>query len=465
MQLKKSGPLLAAAVVTFLSVGCQTYERKPLDLAEHSDAWHARSPVSQPVLEFASQLDEQSDRPTTFDPSDGISIAEGEVIALVFNADLRLARARAEVAAATADNAGLWEDPVFQIDVLRITESVANPWIVSPGLALTIPLSGRLEAEKDRADAAVQAELYRVAEAEWNVRLQLRRTWARWSALQLRIDETRALLDGLDSLVASTSRLAEAGELVRTEAALFAIERLQQRTKLRRFEGEATEVELGLRMQLGLAPEAPVTFVAALHVDDLLVNASADVAVTNLTLARLRAEYEVAEQSLRRAILKQYPDLTIGPAYESDEGQSRVGFLGAIPIPILNANRQEIAETTAARALARAEIETMYERTIGALAAVRVRAQSLADQRTAIEMDVIPLVDAQLKDARQLLQLGEGGALVLLESLTRAQDTKLELIDLRLRQVVTASEFDMLVGPKLPTTIDRSSADDGEVNP
>ena len=83
------------------------------------------------------------------------TIGEGETVALVFNPDLRVARLRVGVAEATAEYAGLWDDPELSIDVLNITSSVPNPWVLGSALAFTIPVSGRLRVEKARADAAM----------------------------------------------------------------------------------------------------------------------------------------------------------------------------------------------------------------------------------------------------------------------------------------------------------------------
>ncbi len=447
MRLTTIRTLTALAVAGLWLAGCQSYERDPLNLDEHRQAWLDRSPASEQVLEFARRLDQQETPTDSFDPTDGVTVREGEVIALVFNPDLRMARARAQVAAATAENAGLWEDPVFQIDLLHITESVSNPWVITPGLALTIPLSGRLDAEKDRAGAALRSELYRIAEAEWELRMELRRKWALWSANRMRLRETEALHERLQTVVASTERLAEAGELLRTEAALFAIEQAQQRTEMSRLHGEIAEGEQRIRLLLGLSPAAPIELVATLTTGAQASDAADDPSARNPKLARLGEEYEVAEQTLRREILKQYPDLTIGPQYESDQGQSRIGFLGAIPLPILNANRQGIAEAEAERAVARAAYETEYERIVGALAVAQARLNALGKQREEIEQIVIPLVDRQLADTRQLLQLGEGAALVLLESLTRAHETKLQLVDLRVSEALAMADIAQLTGP------------------
>jgi outer membrane protein TolC len=427
-------PRVAGFVVaaTIASVGgCRAYEAAPLDLPAHSDAWRARAPSDEPVRQFAERLAQaDGESPIEFDPSDGLSLSEAELVALVYNPDLRLSRLRAGVAAATAEHAGLWDDPEFAIDVLRITESVSNPWVITPGLAITIPISGRLEAEKSRADAAMRAELFRIVEDEWRVCRDLAVAWSEWSAARLRLDEQQRLINSIGSMVSTADRLAGVGEIPRTEATLFAIERAQREYQKRRLTGEVDEAEQRVRAILGLSPAAPLAFIPTLDLAREFggIESPGD----HPALVRLREEYEVAEQTLRREIRKQYPDLTIGPLYESDEGQSKIGFLGAIPMPILNANRQGIAEAEALRQVARAAFETEYERLMGAIAAANARARALRDERAHIVDEIVPLIDQQLVDARRLLELGEGGSLVLLESIVRAHETKMHLIDVRL---------------------------------
>jgi len=473
------GGLAGAAM--FVVAGCQTYEPKPLDFETHRQAWLERSPASEDVRVFAERLREHAAKPAQFDPSDGLTLAEAEIVALVFNPDLRQARARAKVAAVTAAHAGLWEDPVFEIDVLRITESVSDPWVITPGLALTIPLSGRVDVEHQRADAAWRTERVRIAEREWALRRDVRKAWASWSAARLRLEQTRQLIEDLQPLVKSTRKLAEVGELLRTESALFAIERAQRRNTLHRLRSDVDEREQELRGLLGLAPDAPLELIPSLPrpllkiknsgtaVSAVRLSCTGETPVPpfleiapgdsgdqdavdalekhNLTLARLRQAYQVAEHALHREVRKQYPDFTIGPLYESDEGQSRIGFLGAIPLPILNANQQGIAEARAERSAARAAFEAQYERLMNNVAVVESQLDSLRTQHKEINEVLIPMVDRQVDDARQLLEIGEGGVLVLLESLIRAQEIKMQLIDLRMHTSHAEAELTHLLGP------------------
>ncbi|MEQ8770474.1 MAG: TolC family protein [Phycisphaerales bacterium] len=466
----RSWPALSCAVFGMGAVitGCTTYEPRPLDPARHRADWHNRSAGDESVLLFADRLAERAANPApAFDPDDGLTLPEGELVAMVFHPDLRLARLRAGVASASAEHAGRWDDPEFSIDVLRITEGVANPWIVTPGLAITIPISGRLGVERDRADAALRAEIERVAEQEWAVRHELRLAWLGWSAASLRLEEHERLLKSISDLSNSTALLAEAGELLRTEAALFAIERSQRGYELHRLRGAVAEAEQRVRAVLGLSPGAPIELVPSLDVHGYADDGGpSEAAAGNQTLARLRTEYEVAEQTLRREIRKQYPDLTIGPLYESDEGQSRVGLFGAIPVPVLNANKRGIAEAEAEREFARAACETEYERVVGRIAGARARARALLAEREHLVAELVPLVDHQLADARRLLELGEGGGLVLLESMVRAHETKMHLIDVRLDEARVRAELAFLSGPQIghedPEVSELSDSDSGD---
>ncbi len=429
--------------------GCQSYEPRPLEPAAHQAMWHARTLMDRTLQEFVDRLGPSDGAEVVrFNPKDGLTLQEGELVALAWNPALRIARLRAVKTETMAEHAGLLPDPEFSLSLLRITGSASNPWIVSPGLTFSIPLSGRVQAEQGRADAAHRAEEGRVLESEWLVLSQLRHSWAVWSASTHRAEETTLLLELMEALVRTTSRQADAGELNRTEASLFVVERAKLSNQLRSMRIKIAFQEQQLRAQLGIPPEAHVELVSSLQAGDPVGDGALSLILTrNPTLARMREEYEVAEASLKREICKQYPDLQIGPAYESDEGQSRIGFLGAIPVPIFNANRKEIAKARVNRELARVMFETEYEQIAGRLAAASARQKGLAEQRRDITDVLVPLLDRQLGDAERLMKLGEGTTLVLLESLKIAHEVKLDLIATRLEETIVRTEIDFLIGP------------------
>src|SRR5690606_28946947 len=135
---------LSCAAALVVLAGCQSYDPVPLDVPGHRAAMLARLDALEPVAEFAARLAERAgEAPARFNVADGLTVAEGEVLALFYNPDLRLARLKAGVALATAENAGLWEDPEFGFDGAEIL-SPEGPFEYGLMLSLTIPISGRL---------------------------------------------------------------------------------------------------------------------------------------------------------------------------------------------------------------------------------------------------------------------------------------------------------------------------------
>ncbi|MGE3108882.1 MAG: TolC family protein [Phycisphaerales bacterium] len=452
LDRRRARRVMCVVMMLGIPPGCQTYSPRPLNPASLRAEFLARSASSEAVAQFAQRLRATKQSPPTFDPTDGLSVEEGEVVAMLYNADLRRARARAGVTAASAAYAGLWEDPVLGTDLVRILESTAHPWKVFANIGLTIPLSGRLEKEKRRAGAEHDAELRRVFQAEWETRVAVRREWAQWTAAVRQRDVIRELIAQLDGVVSIVERIEHAGELARIEASLFRIERSQRSVQLTRADERVAEVELRLRRLIGLAPSADVAFVPApLGASDVPDDASADEAAQarNPRLALARALYEVAERRLELEIRKQYPDLHIGPGYGREGGSDQIMLGLSVPVPMLSANRQGIATAGAERESAEIEYAAAAESIAADLSAAWVRLHAARARRRIIEDSLNPLVEQQYTDARRIADLGEVNTLLLLETLTRQQDAKLDLISAGLDVELAAIEIAGLVGPEM----------------
>jgi cobalt-zinc-cadmium efflux system outer membrane protein len=450
-RLRLAGISLIGLIVLF-SGGCQSYERRPLDMTGHHAAFLARTPESPEVQTFAASLSARPTNTAEFDPANGISCTEAEVIALVFNGDLRLARLRAGVTRATAENAGLWEDPTISVDLTRIIESTPEPWKAFTSVGFTIPISGRLEIEKQRAGVEHAVELARVAQLEWSVRMSVRREWSEWSALDTQLTVTRDFLTRVDQILAVVDKIEQAGEMARTESRLFRIEKAMKASELAVLESRVRESDLRLRQLMGMAPDAPLRFhaigIGPERDRDTSYPVTSELERRNPAMLVAATEYEAAERALELEVRKQYPDLHIGPGYGSEDGldQVLVGF--SAPIPILNANRQGIAEARARRDVAQAEAETTLEQTISASRAAEVRLAAAMQRRRTLETEIVPLVDAQYSDARQVATLGEVNTLVLLESLTRQQEAKAGLVEAARDEAIAAVDLDELLGPE-----------------
>jgi outer membrane protein TolC len=445
--------LLTAAQPAWLA-GCQSYKREGLDLAAHSSAFHARAVDAPEVLAFAASLTPAERSPgAALDPTDGVSSFEAEIVALVFNAELRLARLRANVVRATAENSGLWDDPTLGVDVVRIIQSTPEPWKLFATVGLTLPISGRLEIEKQKAGLDHAAELARVAQSEWNTRLAVRRAWTEWSALRAHAATTAEFLARIDQVLAVVERLEAAEEMARTEARLFRIERATRRSDLELLEARTEESALRLLQLMGLSPDAAIRLEAA-GVGPAGREPGWEASVTRERIERgnpavlvVTIEHEAAEKALELEVRRQYPDLQIGPGYGREDGQDQALLGLSLPVPVLNGNRRGIAEARARRELARATAETTLEQLLSAHRAAQLRLRAAMRQRASLETELVPLVDAQYADARHAAQLGEVNVLLLLETMTRQQEMKARLIAARREEALAEIELEALVGP------------------
>lgn len=446
MSIKSVACLPLAAV---LLAGCQQYQPMPLDLAGHDAMLAARDPAAGEVVAYAQRLESLGRHPDVkYDPSDGLSLPEAEVVALFFNPTLRQARLQARVPAVGAKEAGRWEDPELSVDGARILSSVDKPWVLGGLLNFTLPISGRLGAARRQALAEADAATLRAYLQERQVLADLRSRWLEWSAIQQRGELTGAYLRDLDDIVQRAEKLRQAGEIDQLDARLFRIERSTRQGELRVLELQQREAALAIKSVMGLAPAADVRLLPTLSPlrDAVPGTQPAQAALDAHPRIRLaRAEYAVAERTLEAEIRKQRPDLTVGAGPGTEEGDSRALFGLGLPLPILNANRRAIAEARASREVARAAAEATYEELVGELSRARISYEAARVRIEFLRNELVPLVDEQLNDARRLARLGEFQALISLEAYTKAFETKLEVLDATLKSAQVANQLHTLL--------------------
>lgn len=485
-----------APAALMLLVGCATFERRPLELDQYASVWPERDIDVESVKAFAQTLATNEDSTPSYDPSDGLSLAEAEAVALVFNPQLRLARAQAEVPLASAREAGWWPDPEFEAEVMRFAnrgsqsrfkfngpafdgvntgliganglstdgleitrpgyrrvegDFIEDPWIVGASLSITIPISGRLAVEQDWAWAEYRASWRRILISEWELLIKLRAAWLTWSTTHEQIAVVTDYIEQLTAVASIAERLATAGELKPTDARLLAIELQRQRTTLQALQSEQEQQRLELFALLGVAPEAPVQLLPAVFLPRIDTPESArrdQLLARDPRILAVRAAYEAAEQRLRLEVRKQYPDLNVGPSYSFEEGFSRLGFGFGFPLPLWNHNRQAVAEAAAEREAAGIQAQTQVEQVFSELARGEARLRFAAERRQMLLGDVAPLVDRQVADTRKLLDLGEVDVLVLRDALGSAVDTKLEVLTATLAEAQAANVLQQMLAPR-----------------
>lgn len=441
------------ALAALCASGCATYRERPVDLAEVDAAWRARHQHGETVATFARTLEDHGAVvPARIALDDGVDLAEAEMLVLLWNPVLRTARAQAGISGAEAEYAGRLDAPEIGIDALHALESMANPWKLAGSLSLTLPLSGRLGLEREHAHRIAQAERVALMTQEWSTLAVLRDAWIAWSAVSVERLQAVAFADDVARLDATAERLRAAGELSVVAARAIRITSLHAALQAQELTGEAERQRLGLLAMMGLAPTAPLALHPALRLTDDLMQRLGDHQLDDDPRLRAAlAAHQVAEAKLRLEVRRQYPDLRLGLGYEDDRGDRSLGPVVGFTLPLWNTNAGTIAAAEAGREATSAEVEAAYTAALHDRAQARVVIDDRRARLAAMERSLVPLIDAQLRDAQRLADLGELDVALLLEVLDSAWTTRRDLVRLRADLAVAHNRLVALALPRWMT--------------
>jgi outer membrane protein TolC len=456
MHQKTRAAIVAGILIPIFS-GCQTIAPEPLHLSDIK-IHLADTPLDvQPIREFAKSLTtKDGNQEFVYDPTDGITLREAQAIALWYNPEVRAARSGILYAEALTNESGKWTDPVFSPKIgtkeVDTDSGTKHRWIIGGNLNITIPVSGRLGAERRLRGAQQNVAELQAQEAEWNTSADLQKTWMHWSASM----ETLKLLDehiaSLDELVVTTEALAKAGELSAINVRFLRVEHLQ-RVAERAFAYHETSVARAQVLAvMGLVADAPVdllhTMNAALPANNE-ENGPITVAESHPSLTTLRALYEESEKTLQVELRKQYPDIILSPAFEDEENESSLVFGFGLPLPAWNRNKQGITAAVSARKRAKAEVEHSYQHLMIVLAQDISRRSGAKAQRQQLVNDVSPLLDQQLVETRNLLSVGELDVLLLHNVLKQTLEIKQSILESSLKEQLARIDIAAATKPEL----------------
>lgn len=451
--------LLAVCLVL---VGCRTRQgHVPVSIDPDRKAWAARTPGDESVSEYAASLDRLNpNQRVPFEVADGVTLTEAEAVALMFNGDLRRARLEARVPLMGARHAGLPEDPRLEFDLLRVLESVSNPWVAISGLKFTVPLSNRLADERLTAFAVADAAWRAALVSEWELVTRLRDAWTVWSAAGQRVELLEEYLDSVEQVLKIARTQRDAEEIDVTQARVLELEKVSRAGDLVAARMRLMQLELDLKALMGLTPDAEVVLVPsfpevpACEGEELGEQALVD---GNLELALAQAKFLAADRAMRLEASRAFPDLEIGALFESEEGVERLGAGVGVPLPLWNKNRRAIAEACAMRRAARAAYQARYQELVSRLARTRADCRATKRHGAWLRENVAPMADLQLTDVRRLGELGDMDVLILKDALSTVLDTKLQIIEAHLELSLAANRQRALLDPlRTPASESRS---------
>ena len=379
--------------------------------------------------------------------------------AYYYNPQMDVARARAASADAAIKTAAMKPNPGVGADAGYET-SPESPYLLGFNFSWPIETAGKRGYRIAAAEHLSEASRIAVGESAWAVRSKVR------TALVDLVFAEKTVTELLVQM-ASQMRYADllearfhAGEIPLPEVTTARIDLTNLRQALKAAQGQVGTARAALASAIGIPLSGldgkTVTWAGADEPPgpDALPAMSVRVAAVanRLAVQRALAEYEAAQARLQLEVARQYPDIDLGPGYAFEEGVHLISLQLGTVLPIRNHNEGPIAEATAQRKAAGAQLlatqSTVIAQTDQALAQYDAAYAVLKEAQNSLTQ-----VQAQQRTTEQWLKAGETDQLAAASAdIQVAIAARTRLDALRQTQIALGSLEDALQRPLGPST-------------
>ncbi|WP_145961289.1 TolC family protein [Salinisphaera sp. LB1] len=342
---------LALAIVPVILVSaCATYHAKPLpDSPDLADA--------PPALQVpAKQLTVPGLQPHAVNPAKGLDMTDVVLLAVLDNPNLKAKRAQAGVAQAQLLKAGLLPNPQLSANFIHPTGG-PPPLYNGYSLGLMADLTSLITRHASRAAArSNRAKVnLNILWQEWQVAQKARQLFIQARA-QARLADLLETQHRLNKQHYQRDRKAlKQGNATLSTTSADLVTLVNANGQLRQLERQRNQTWHALDALLGVKPGVEPRLTGAINIHPLsradFQSALAKLPERRPDLLALRAGYHSQEAKVRKAILKQFPALSIGPTNGSDTSQVKTVGAGInLTLPLFNHNQGQIAIARATRA-------------------------------------------------------------------------------------------------------------------
>ncbi|MCL5280810.1 MAG: TolC family protein [Planctomycetes bacterium] len=413
----------ALVLLAAVTAGCTTFQDEPISPETSAAAFEARRLDSSEVRAF---LETDLHREMTPWPPKQWSLDLLALAACYYQPQVKVAQAQWQVAEAGIRTAGQWPHPALRFTPQYVTNTGGgiSPWIVDFSVLAPIETAGKRGYRIARARNLATAARLNTATLAWQVHSRVRTSLLNlYTALHtesLQQEQVRLQQQTVEMQEKQLQR-GEISQLVLSQARI-ALD--QARLSLIGTSKQIAQDRAALAAALAL-PEAALTridlsFTCLEKVPSSLLAAEVRKAAlwSRPDVLSSLADYQAAQSDLQLEIARQYPDISLGPAYEFDQGQNEWGIGLAVTLPIFNQNQGPIA---AAEAKRREAAERFYALQISVISQVEQAAVGYSKA-----LDVLKVAEsilAQRTDQEKIAQRQfEVGDISRLELLTVEQD-------------------------------------------
>jgi cobalt-zinc-cadmium efflux system outer membrane protein len=463
--MQRSNLILVFILVRFFYIllllislsSCASY--RPLPLSNASIQQRFRMPALKALQIAAAQLHHPLLAPVPLNLRSGIGPDQAAILAVILNPKLRAERDRRGLAAAQLIQAGILPNPTIGYTRDFVTGGNTVGTVTAFGFTGSWDISALVShsAKVAAARANVQAISLDVAWTEWQTAVAAKLALYRVVALEAELIRAKQIDSDQQQTVDTLQAAVDRHEKSVLDLAAAQASREDARATVLTLEQERDRQRLELKKAVGVLPETelPIEQGVALPSDLQLPSEGelvADLEHRRLDLVGLRQGYQSQEQTVRAAVLAQFPKVVLGfnPHSSDTTNVHTAGFGITIDLPVFDRNQGNIAIETATRQKLFDEYTARVFEARSDIATAVADIRSLNRQVAAAEAALLVL--RNLVDiAKAALDQGAADVLGYFQAKTNLNQKSLQIIKLKQQLVDSRIALELASGRYLPT--------------
>lgn len=382
--------------------------------------------------------------------------------AFYFNPQLDVARAQWRVAEAEKITAGQRPNPGISGYAQHNSQHSGgiSPWTYNIGLSLPIETGGKREARIERAESLSEAARIEIAGSAWQVRNDVRNNLIALQAANKQIVLIQQEVAVRSDIAAMLDARLTAGLISNIELSNTRLQLQKAQQVLAAEQGRLPELRAMLAASVGLSlasldkmtlEDKDFEPVSAASLPDETIQREA--LLNRLDVRASLARYAAAEAKLKLEIARQYPDITLLPAYTYDQGNNQWALGLSMLLALLDKNQGLIAEARALREVEAAQFDVLQAKVISEIEQTQVRYHGALEQlQKAKNLQLSE--QARVAQTQRQFDAGFAGRLELVGVQLEALGSKQNVFDaeLKVQQALAAME-DVMQRPLIDDTV------------
>jgi outer membrane protein TolC len=441
--------------LNLLLAGCTQYKAMPVS----SSAVQSRLavPPQEKLQVEARDLHHPLLKPVEFDERDGLTPDQAAILAVLVNPTLRAARDERGLAGAQLLQAGILPNPQVnfgeQIPYGGVLQGAVTASAVGLSWDLTELLgqNARVNAAKSNA-ASVDLD---VAWQEWQTAQAARTAVYDLVSLQMQLDLSQQLDRQLAQNLSVVRDAVDHHDKTLLDLSAAESQSLDAHAAVVSLQRDLDDARLTLNKTLGLPPDAQVKLNPKIAVDENVAIPAANQVLhgledRRLDLVALRLGYQSQEETLRAAVLEQFPKVNLGFNRQRDDTNIQsLGFAVTVDLPIFDRNQGAIALETATR-------QKLFDEFIQRVFEARYDVYTAIEDLTAIsnqiaaEESAYPSLQRLIETYQDAYTHGNVDVLSYYSAITSLTQKQLDVLKLRQQLTDNRIALELAAGEYLP---------------